>query len=127
MGSSKELMGVIREAVEETRRTGDAFKMTEALSALDQLEAQQQPKRLTDAEVDRIVNGQFTREIAYAIQREAWSSALRYARDNGYFGGLSVDDAVKVAYDWFEGPVDNGPGSDYDKLRARLTAKAQGK
>jgi hypothetical protein len=97
------------------------------MSELDQLlEAQQQPKRLTDAEVDRIVNGQFTREIAYAIQREAWSSALRYARDNGYFGGLSVDDAVKVAYDWFEGPVDNGPGSDYDKLRARLTAKLQG-
>jgi hypothetical protein len=43
-----------------------------------------------------------------------------------HLGGLSVDDAVKVAYDWFEGPVDNGPGSDYDKLRARLTAKLQG-
>jgi hypothetical protein len=53
--------------------------------------------------------------------------AEEIAKWKGIVKGVHVDDAVKVAYDWFEGPVDNGPGSDYDKLRARLTAKAQGK
>jgi hypothetical protein len=31
-----------------------------------------------------------------------------------------VDQVVEVAFDWFD-TVDNGPGSDYDKLRARLS------
>jgi hypothetical protein len=32
----------------------------------------------------------------------------------------TLDQVVEVAFDWFD-TVDNGPGSDYDKLRARLS------
>jgi hypothetical protein len=97
----------------------------------------QQPKRLTDEEIERAVRESIPEmshvglapndAAALKMARAFMERGLRYARDNGYIGGLSVDDAVKVAYDWFEGPIDNGPGSDYDKLRARLTAKLQGK
>jgi len=66
-------------------------------------------------------------EARVAEEIAKWKDADLYdAVMSIHIGGLSVDDAVKVAYDWFEGPVDNGPGSDYDKLRARLTAKLQG-
>lgn len=33
----------------------------------------------------------------------------------------TLDQVVEAAFDWFDSPVDNGPGSDYDHLRARLS------
>lgn len=75
---------------------------------------QQQSKRLTDEEIERIAN--YESEFP-----KHFGDGLRYARDNGYLGGLSVGELVSL----FDEIV-KLDSQGRDVLRARLTAKLNG-
>jgi hypothetical protein len=101
--------------------------MTEALSALDQLEAQQQPKRLTDGMIETVVNLErrlYLRESCSGTEADIYArgvrSGLTQARDNGLCGGLSVEEVMEVV----DSEVQHEP--DRWRVRARLTAKLRG-
>lgn len=86
------------------------------------LTSQQQPKRLTDEDIERIAN--YESEFP-----NHFGDGLRYARDNGYLGGLSVEEVEKVALTWLQldcGISEAIDKEDMDDLRARLTAKLNG-
>ena len=98
--------------------------------------SQQQPKRLTDEEIERIavIDNVDAEQAAYlekigkqGIYLDGMMHALRYTRDNGHIGGLSVDEAQECLVDHL-----TQYGADWSEkarhsLRARLTAKLQGK
>jgi hypothetical protein len=126
-------------------------RMDRRAQAIDANRAQQQPKRLTDEEIERILdeddaeaerNGEndpsaYKNDEVYEMYMERASSykygkrdGLRYARDNGYIGGLSVEEVMKEIQDWALGAdaaMYQPDESDFNRLRALLTAKAQGK
>jgi hypothetical protein len=85
--------------------------------------AQQQPKRLTDEEIDS-----YARTYTHPYSTEIRRALIKF-RDNGYMGGLSVGDAEQVVkewcLDWCERVAPDE--KDWSDLRARLIAKAQGK
>ena len=84
---------------------------------------QQQPKRLTDEDIERIAN--YESEFP-----KHFGDGLRYARDNGHLGGLSVEEVMEViALYFFERhatAIGHKGSPIYDDFRARLTAKANG-
>lgn len=83
----------------------------------------QQPKRLTDEDIERIAN--YESEFP-----KHFGDGLRYARDNGYLGGLSVEDAMDVLEDAVNDMDDLRLGKrehmSLNDYRARLTAKLNG-
>lgn len=100
----------------------------------------QQPKRLTDEEIERIAELHFEEEVKTmeaggedadgdpVIHRafkgamvKSHADAIRYARDHGYLGGLSVEDVREVLRDWYKGLSEPQEAEFID----RLTAKAQ--
>lgn len=96
----------------------------------------QQPKRLTVEEIERLADEagyEMAASIASGRIKENprpidWIAfAIRYARDQGYIGGLTVDEAMEVARkadkDWHDYYDDEEFWSD---LRARFTSKHQG-
>jgi hypothetical protein len=97
------------------------------MSELDQLEAQQQPKRLTDGMIETVVNLErrlYLRESCSGTEADIYArgvrSGLTQARDNGLCGGLSVEEVMEVV----DSEVQHEP--DRWRVRARLTAKLQG-
>lgn len=93
--------------------------------------AQQQPERLTDEEIVKI-SIRFANEFDGGLNRLGpkancaglISAALEHARDNGYIGGLSVEDATEVAYGHTSKWLDKTLSEAYkSELRASLTAK----
>jgi hypothetical protein len=87
---------------------------------------QQQPKRLTDEEIERLRDeGEYMGE-----ELAGFLSGLRYARDNGYLGGLSVEDAMDVLEDAVNDMDDLRLGKrehmSLNDYRTRLTAKLNG-
>lgn len=113
--------------------------LDKALAALDRLQSQQsqQPKRLTEEEIERIVDQtEIDLRIVHGNAKfdpETFAhECFRYARDHGYIGGLTVDVVMEVVDEWLWFIV-FGNESEYQKaanrgpkmndLRARLTAK----
>jgi hypothetical protein len=138
MSTNKELLNTIREALASMHHRTPALnllKRKEALAALDQLEAQQQPKRLTDEEIkaemmryDESLEQSTNFDATEVLQMgTAYGAGMRHARDSGYLGGLTVDEATEVAYrhtsEWLDKTLYEAYKSE---LRARLTAKLQG-
>lgn len=155
MNTSKELLSTIREAMEQAQKlayianhpgefkyaeaAGQARRVndcsTKALSALDRLEAQQHPRWLTDEEIERIAEvvpppSKAKTYAEFCAEGSGFERGLRYARDNGYIGGLSVEEAMNAVEDSI---TDERVGDfnyeklDRDNLRSSLTAKLQGK
>ena len=82
----------------------------------------QQPKRLTDEDIERIAN--YESEFP-----KHFGDGLRYARDNGYLGGLSVEEVEKAVIACAESASSLSSSLIYielSDLRARLTAKLNG-
>ena len=68
-------------------RNADRSRLEEIREAIAELDKARPPgKVLTDEEIERVANTQFTHATSYSVyvQRESWKIALRHARDNGY-------------------------------------------
>jgi hypothetical protein len=140
-------------------------QVTQRIIDLVRMADEQQPKRLTDDEIERILdeddaeaerNGEndprtYKDNEVYEMYMERASSymdgkrdGLRYARDNGYLGGLTVDEVMEEVEPFIEDGINqihdhsSDHGFQYDigspnwertmnDLRARLTAKLRGK
>lgn len=132
----KQELNTIREALEllVTRIDNDSDSSTgsRAIFAIDRLEAhlsaQQQPKRLTDEVIDNYVR-KYKHPYSTEIRR-----AITHFRDNGYLGGLTVDEVMDVVLTWHnysdmseeqaqELCGNETPEEAYEDLHARLTAK----
>jgi uncharacterized protein YjgD (DUF1641 family) len=76
----------------------------DAIAALDELEKQlsQQPKRLTDEEIDRAVTIEHRRLInepdvfSPLDESIAFKRGIYYAINHGYLGGLSIDEVMEA-------------------------------
>jgi hypothetical protein len=105
----------------------------------------QQAKRLTDEEIGRVALTLYPPDEVNdgcpwyghrrAIEDTACKVALRYARDNGYLGGLTVEEVMEVVTnaledhdnaEWRSPPISYNAERDR-LLRARLTAKLNSK
>jgi len=67
-------------------------------------------------ELERFIDLHEFKHAHATIAIDAWDAALAHPKEVA----PTVDQMARWAFDWFEGPVDNGPGSDLDKLRAHL-------
>lgn len=109
----------------------DAIELTASLTA------PQQSKRLTDEEIGRYVSREYERacDAELSFDGDALRRSLIDARGHGYLGGLTVDEVMEVVVralddhdntNWQSPPISYN--AERDKLlRARLTAKLQGK
>ena len=86
---------------------------------------QQQPKRLTDENIKSIVAIAFptdTKTESIRGMEDGFAMGLRYARDQGYLGGLTVEDVMEIVGNWrrdnYMGLTRNEADQD---LRGRLT------
>ena len=138
--SNKTAIETLRSIIEYSLDAGD---QEIAISALDQLEAHQQPRRLTWEEAIAMAkteaprysnNPPLTRYITIG-ERDAWmhgyATAATTAPDLILSGGLSVDEAMEVAREVQNAPPDiENMTSKFSMLepalRARLAAKLQG-
>lgn len=103
-------------------------RMDRRAQAIDANRAQQQPKRLTDEEIERIRLSRQREDGRMASTKYGYGfrDGPRHARDNGYLGGLSVEEVIKEVQDWALGAdaaMYQPDESDFNRLRARLTAK----
>jgi hypothetical protein len=124
--------------VKSMRDAADALLYGTYTAAKSAAPAQQQPKRLTDEEIkaemmryDESLEQNTNFDVTEVLQMgTAYGAGMRYARDNGYLGGLSVEEVMSEVH---EALVAKGiKFSDKtlpveQDLRARLTAKLQGK
>jgi len=100
-------------------------------------------KRLTEEEIERILNelGVEKPKMCFTSGPKFWcrqtaEEVLRYARDKGYIGGLTVDEAMEVAEPFIEAEaeMEDGARGNWETkhqkyqamtmdLRARFTSK----
>jgi hypothetical protein len=98
--------------------------------------AQQQPKRLTDDTARSLAKhfNEILKEGHGFTKIQLFEAAIVYARDNGYLGGLSVEEVMEALGDWITDPMKDLPmewrqlaALGKDRFRARLTAKLNGR
>ena len=105
------------------------------MSALDRLQAQQQPKRLTEEQITRLAIDYALRVLQYGQENRvpddpktvheswvisAWKAGASYMIDHGYIGGLSVDEVMEAMVE-VRGYI--MPPVMRQRIRARLTDK----
>lgn len=105
--------------------------------AAAKIKAEMMPaKRLTDNDVaeeiikyDELLNQNTEIPVDVRLQMgTAFGAGMRHARDNGYLGGLTVEEVEEAFFGNLyvignEGAYIEGVEEFYDDLRARLTAK----
>lgn len=135
----------IREALEEAVAIDKRDKyevsmyteqLSKAIAALDRMEAQQQPKRLTEKDLEGIARTIFPPDQTnegypwYSSRRSeediACKQTLRWLRDHGYLGGLTVDDVANIRAVIMELMGTGVTMPTTEQVIARLTAKAKG-